>query len=157
MADQSSHSQKEAACTLGRVSQMEIKSISNLVALPFPLFLDSSILSVVQPPNRVDHYHFLPNPPHLSPSHLKIPWMTSLFHHLRQRTRNPSRYLFTLWGNTKGYTSITHLSHKPEWASESSSLVAPSPLTVRDYPLKVSVDVPNDPIIWSAGTAFVDG
>ena len=83
--------------------------------------------------------------------------MTLPLHHMSQSTRNPSIDLFTLWGNTRGYTSITHISHKYDWTTASSALLPPSSLMIRDYPLIVSRDVTNDPIPRSAGTTLVDG
>ena len=76
---------------------------------------------------------------------------------MSQSTRNPSIDLFTLWGNTRGYTSITHISHKYDWTTASSALLTPSSLMIRDYPLIVSRDVTNDPIPRSAGTTLVYG
>ena len=152
-AKQPSHYYQEAAFTLGRVSRRAIKSIYNLVGFPFPPLLDSLLLLVVHPHPRVDLSCVLSNPPYFSSSHLKIPHTTFLFHHLRQSTSNPSRDLFTLCGNTIGYMSITHLSHKSDCMPVSSALEAPSSLMVRASTLKVSID----PIFWSTGTDFADG
>ena len=131
-----------------------IKSISDLVVFPFPPLLDYILLPVAHPPPRVTLSHFLPNPRKFLPSYLNIPWTTFLFHHLRQITCNPSRDLFTLWGNTRGYTSINHLSNISEWMPASLEFADTYYLVVRDSTLKVSRDVPNDPIPRSTGTAF---
>ena len=139
------------------MSRRENKSIFNLVALPFPPILDSFLLPVSQPRPRVYPYRVLSNPPYLSNRHLNIPWMTFLFHHLRQSMHNPSIDIFTLWGNTKGYTSITHISHKPDWTPASSALSPPYSFMVRYFLFKVSTYVPNYPIFWSKGTTFADG
>ena len=106
---------QEASCTLGRVSRRAIESISNLVAFPLPPLLDYLLHLVIHPPPRVAPYRVLSKTPYLSPSHLNIPWITLLFHNLRQSTCHPSRDLFTLWDNTKGYTSKTHLPPKSNW------------------------------------------
>ena len=141
----------------GGVSCRAIKSISNLVDFPFPHPLNYLLLPVVQSPPMVSPSRVLKNPPYLSPIHLNIPRMTLLFHHLIQITHNPSRYLFTFFSNTRGYPSITHLSHKYEWVPLSLALVEPSSLIMRASPLKVSIYVPNDTIPWSSGTAFAYG
>ena len=80
--------------------------------------------------------------------------MTLHFHHPRQSTCNPSRDLFSCWGNTRGYTSITHISHKYDLVPALLALVSPSSLIMRAYHLIVSRDVPNDPIPRSTGTAL---
>ena len=83
--------------------------------------------------------------------------MTFLFHRLIQSKRNPLRYIFALLGNTRGSTPITHISHKYYWTTESSSLLAPSSLMMGNSPLIVSRNVPNEPIIYSTGTALEGG
>ena len=49
----STHSHQKAACTLGRVSRIEIKSIYNLFDLPLSYLLDYLLLPVFQPPPQI--------------------------------------------------------------------------------------------------------
>ena len=52
--------------------------------------------------------------------------------------------------------SITHLSNKSDWTPVLLTLVFPSPLIISASPLMVSIDVPNEPIPWSSGTALAN-
>ena len=114
------------------MSWREIKYIYNFLFFPFPLLLNSLLLPAVMLPPRVSTSCVLSNPPLLYYIHLNVSQMTLLFYHLRQSTHNSSRDIFTLWGNTKWYTSISHTSHKSDWTPELSALVAPYSLSLRN-------------------------
>ena len=128
-----------------------------MVAFPFLDLMEYLLLPVLQSPPRDAPSCVLSNPPYLYSIYLNIPRMTFLFHRLIQSKRNPLRYIFALLGNTRGSTPITHISHKYYWTTESSSLLAPSSLMMGNSPLIVSRNVPNEPIIYSTGTALEGG
>ena len=155
-AEPLSHSHQEVYWTLGRMYWRTIKNTYKLVSFPVPL-LDSILLPVFQLPPRVGLSCVLLESPYLSFSHPNIQQMTFFFRHLRKSTHISSNDLFILCGNTRGYTSITHWYHRSVWTPASLVLVDQFSLTMVDYPLLVSGDVPTDYIPRSAGTASESG